>query len=49
MDFTLSQEVREELIEHAKSLMKNKLARKLVNDLSEISTKITGELLGLES
>jgi len=49
MDFTLSQEVREELIEHAKSLMKNKLARKLVNDLSEISTKISGELLGLES
>lgn len=48
MDFTLSQEVREELIEHAKSLMKNKLARKLVNDLSVISSKISGELLGVE-
>ena len=49
MDFTLTQEVREELMGHARSLMKNKLARKLVNDLSEISNKISGELLGLES
>lgn len=49
MDFTLSEEVRADLLKHARSLMKNKLARKLVSDLSEISKKISGELLGLES
>lgn len=49
MDFTLTEEVRAELIEHARSLMKNKLARKLVTDLSEISAKITEDLLGIES
>ncbi|MDH2201882.1 NACHT domain-containing protein, partial [Ectopseudomonas oleovorans] len=48
MDFTLTEDVRAELIAHARSLMKNKIARKLVSDLSEISTKITEDLLGIE-
>ncbi len=45
MDFTLSESTRNELLKHARSLLKNKNARKMVNDLSEISTKITSELL----
>ncbi|KPY53644.1 metallophosphoesterase [Pseudomonas syringae] len=45
MDFTLSEDVRKDLIKHAHTLLKNKKARKLVNDMSEISVKITGELL----
>jgi len=45
MDFTLSESTRKDLLKHARSLLKNKSARKMVNDLSEISTKITSELL----
>ena len=45
MDFTLSEDVRKDLIKHAQTLLKNRKARKLVNDMSEISVKISGELL----
>jgi hypothetical protein len=45
MNFTLSETTRKDLISHAKSLLKDRIARKLVNDMSEISAKISNELL----
>ena len=48
MNFNIPKEMREDLLKHARSLLKNKIARKLVNDLSEISKKVSGELLGVD-
>lgn len=48
MNFNIAKEAREDLLKHARSLLKNKIARKLVNDLSEISKKVSGELLGVD-
>jgi predicted phosphodiesterase len=45
MDFTLSEEVRKELMAHARTLLKDRKARKLVKDMSKISMKISEGLL----
>lgn len=45
MDFTLTVETRKALLKHARSLLKNKVARRLVDNMTDISTKISGDLL----